>query len=469
MTPVLALVGRPNVGKSTLFNRLTRSRDALVADEPGLTRDRRYGHGRYHGRDYTVVDTGGLTGEADALDQQIAGQALRAVEEADAVLFLVDGREGLGAGDEAIAAQLRQAGKQVQLVVNKAERQEKQLITAEFHALALGEPVAISASHGEGVGELLEQILEAFPETPESEAEPSVDRARVAVLGRPNVGKSTLVNRLLGEERVLAIDMPGTTRDSIEVPFEWEGKAYTLIDTAGVRRRGRISEKIEKFSVVKALQAIDKANVVVLVVDAREGIGDQDAHLLGYAVEAGRALIIAVNKWDNLTQDRKQQVRRELDLKLAFADFARLHFISALHGTGVGHLMEDVTEAFEAATRQFSTPALTRVLEDAVEAHAPPAVQGRRIKLRYAHQGGQNPPRIVIHGNQVDRVPDSYRRYLANTFRKALKLVGTPVRIEFRGGVNPFRGRRNSLSERQINKRKRLVRHIKKHNRGRRR
>ncbi len=463
MIPVIALVGRPNVGKSTLFNRLTRSRDALVADVPGLTRDRRYGRGKHHGRLFMVVDTGGVSGEADALDQRITEQALRAVDEADVVFFLVDAREGLSAGDEAIAETLRQRGKRVVLVVNKAERLDPHLASAEFHALGLGEPWAISAEHGQGVAGLLERVLADLPEIEDgAEAADGDDGPLVAVVGRPNVGKSTLINRLVGEERVVAFDRPGTTRDSILVPFRWEDKPYTLVDTAGVRRRSRVDEAVEKFSVIKTLQAIDRANVVVLVIDAREGLVDQDLHLLGYVLEAGRALVVAINKWDGLEADHKARVKAEVRRRLVFADFAEVMYISALHGTGVGHLMEVVDGAYRAAMSRFPTPRLTRLLEDAVNAHPPPLVRGRRIKLRYAHQGGVNPPLIVVHGNQVERVPAAYRRYLVNTFRKQLDLTGTPLRIEFKGGANPYAGRKNTLSERQIRKRKRLIRHIKK-------
>jgi len=462
MKHVLALVGRPNVGKSTLFNRLTRSRDALVADEPGLTRDRRYGQARHQGHEFIVVDTGGLSGDG-GIDHLIEQQVLRALEESSGVLFLVDGRAGLCAGDQRIADQLRNLGKPVFVVVNKTERQHKALLSAEFHQLGLGQPLAISAAHGEGVGELLEQVFESLPEIPPDTAETEHGQgAKVAVIGRPNVGKSTLVNRLLGEERVLAFDLPGTTRDSIFIPFERDGQHFTLIDTAGVRRRGRIHDKIEKFSVIKTLQAIDAANVVILVIDAQEGIGSQDANLLGYAIDAGKALLIAVNKWDGLTPERRERIKTELERRLRFVDYASIHFISALHGSGVGKLMGVVQQAYEKSRAQFPTPLLTRILEDAVASHQPPLVKGRRIKLRYAHQGGQNPPRIVIHGNQVQQVPDSYRRYLANVYRKVLKLEGTPVRIEFRSGENPFKGRKNTLSKRQLAKRKRLKDYIKK-------
>lgn len=463
MLPVIALVGRPNVGKSTLFNFLTRTRDALVADVPGLTRDRKYGEGKLGGRPYLVVDTGGLSGDETGIDALMAKQSWQAVEEADVVLFLVDARDGLTATDEAIAMRLRRAGKSVRLVVNKVDGLNGAVVAAEFHRLGLGQPATIAAAHGQGVKELIEQVLAALPVSAEVEQSPADDDSiRIALIGRPNVGKSTLLNRILGEERVVAFDQPGTTRDSIFVPFERDEQAYTLIDTAGVRRRARVSEAIEKFSVIKALQAMEAAHVVILVLDAHEGISEQDATLAGYAAESGRALVVAVNKWDGLPSDAREWVRQELDRKLPFIQFAEFYFISALHGSGVGDLFGAVLRSHASATARFATPMLTRILEQAVQAHQPPLVQGRRIKLRYAHQGGQNPPVIVIHGNQTDRVPDAYQRYLTNVYRKALDLVGTPVRIEFRTGENPFKGRRNKLTPRQQQKRKRLVRHIKK-------
>ncbi len=461
MKPVLALVGRPNVGKSTLFNRLTKSRDALVADQPGLTRDRKYGEGKVGRRGYIVIDTGGLSGESEGIDQRMAQQSWLAVEEASAVLFLVDAKSGLTPADEEIAQRLRQCGKPVFLVVNKAEGMEPALAAAEFHALGLGEPLAIAAVHGQGVKQLVEEVLP--PEPPlQSQEETEEAGIRIALVGRPNVGKSTLLNRILGEERVVVYDMPGTTRDAVFVPFEREGQKYLFIDTAGVRRRSRVKEVVEKFSIIKTLQAIDAAQVVIMVLDAREGIGEQDAHLLGYILDAGRAVVIAVNKWDHLSPEQREKVRRELDLKLPFLDFARIHFISALHGTGVGELFESVQRAYRSAMVQLPTPQLTRLLEDAVAAHPPPLVRGRRVKLRYAHQGGKNPPVIVIHGNQTSAVPESYRRYLGNLFRKQLRLEGTPLRIEFKGGENPFAGRRNRLTRRQQEKRRRLMRFVKK-------
>ena len=466
MKPVIALVGRPNVGKSTLFNCLTRSRDALVADLPGMTRDRKYGEGRLGEHPYLVVDTGGLSGEKSGIDELISGQAWQAVEEADVILFLTDAREGLVADDEEIARRLRATGKSVHLVVNKIDGSNPDVVLAEFHALGLGAPLGISAAHCRGVRSLMEEVLAELPKpAAEAAAEGEQHGIKIAVLGRPNVGKSTLINRILGEERVLAYDLPGTTRDSIYVPFERRGQRYTFIDTAGVRRRGKVSDKLEKFSIIKALQAIEEAHVVVLVIDAHQGVSEQDLHLLGFVIDAGRALVIAVNKWDGLEKAERERVRSELARRLQFVDFAKLYFISALHGTGVGDLFDPIQRAYESASRQFSTPDLTRILEHAVEDHPPPLVRGRRIKLRYAHQGGRNPPVIVIHGNQTKDVPEAYKRYLANVYRKALRLEGTPIRIEFRTGANPFQGRRNPLTKRQIDKRQRLKRHVQKQRR----
>ena len=463
MIPVIALVGRPNVGKSTLFNRLTRTRDALVADVPGLTRDRKYGDGKVAGRPFIVIDTGGLSGEKEDLDSLMAHQSWQAVQEADLVFFLVDGRDGMTSGDEAIAAALRRTGKSHTLVVNKTDGIDPETALAEFHALGLGAPHAISAAQGRGVERLVANALEQLPRTEiDREAEQTVaETLRVAVIGRPNVGKSTLINRMLGEERVLAYDRPGTTRDSIFIPFERDAVAYTLIDTAGVRRKARVQEVIEKFSVIKTLQAIDAASVVILVLDAHSGISEQDATLAGYIAEKGRAVVIAVNKWDGLDPHARAQIRAQLDQKLPFLGFASTLFISALHGTGVGDLFPLINAAHASAMRKLSTPELTQILEDAVQAHQPPLVRGRRIKLRYAHQGGRNPPVIVVHGNQTGHVPDTYRRYLENTFRTTLKLSGTPVRIEFRTGKNPYQGRRNKLTARQPSRKRRLLKHVK--------
>ncbi len=461
MLPVVALVGRPNVGKSTLFNYLTKTRDALVADYPGLTRDRQYGRVRRGQRDYFVVDTGGIVETDAGIDEQAMRQVQYALEEADLILFLVDARHGLNAGDEAIAGRLRKTGKPVLLVVNKIDRADLAVAAGEFHALGLGEPLAISASHALGIDALLDRVEARLPESASAGSEPETEGIRIAVVGRPNVGKSTLVNRMLGEERVVVFDQPGTTRDSVFIPFERHGERYTLIDTAGIRRRGRVGETIEKFSVIKALQAIEKAHVVIYLADAREGVTDQDANLLGMVLEIGRGLIIGLNKWDGLDPAQKDQVRRQIDLKLPFVDFAEKYFISALHGTGVGHLFDAVHQVYAASMQDMSASRLTHLLQDAIAGHPPPLVRGRRIRLKYAHQGGHNPPTIVIHGNQTDEVPGSYKRYLMNAFREALGLHGTPIRLEFRSGDNPFKGRRNALTQRQIRKRRRLMRHVK--------
>jgi GTP-binding protein len=459
MLPVIALVGRPNVGKSTLFNVLTGTRDALVADVPGLTRDRKYGFGRFGSTSYLIVDTGGLVAEADGIEVLMAQQTLRAVNEADRVLFMVDSREGLTASDHFVARTLRKLGKDVILVANKAEGLDFGTATSDFYQLGFGEPEAISAAHGEGVRALVERALTGIQASAEPPADTN-DNIRVAVIGRPNVGKSTLINRLLGEERLIAFDQPGTTRDAVFVPFEREGRSYTLIDTAGVRRRARVEEAIEKFSVIKALQAVDSAHVVIGVIDAHDTVAEQDASLFGMVAERGRALLIAVNKWDGIPMDKRNEIRTGLDLRLPFLDFAPIHFISALHGTGVGELIRGVADAFDASMRELPTPELTRVLETAIQQHQPPLVRGRRIKLRYAHQGGRNPPIIVIHGNQVQHVPDAYRRYLSNLFRKNFRLEGTPVRIEFRSDENPFKGKRNPLTPRQQRSRKRLMKRV---------
>ncbi len=456
MLPVLALVGRPNVGKSTLFNALTGTRDALVADLPGLTRDRKYGYTRADFPPCIVVDTGGLVAGADGVERLMAQQSLRAVEEADRILFLVDVREGCTPADEFVASLVRRSGKPVILVANKAEGVESATAGADFHQLGLGEPQAVSAAHASGLAALMERALEGLL-TAVEDLPDNRDRISVAVIGRPNVGKSTLINRLLGEERLVAFDQPGTTRDSVFVPFEREGREYTLIDTAGVRRRARVEEAVEKFSVIKALQAVDSANVVVGVIDAHDTVAEQDASLFGMAAERGRALLIAVNKWDGIPPDKREEIRTGLDLKLPFLEFAPVHFISALHGTGVGELIRGVAHAYDASMREMPTPELTRVLEQAIEQHQPPLVRGRRIKLRYAHQGGRNPPVIVIHGNQINHVPDAYRRYLMGVYRKVFKLEGTPVRIEFRSDDNPFAGRRNPLTPRQRRSRQRLI------------
>jgi len=458
--PTIALVGRPNVGKSTLFNRLTGTRDALVADLPGLTRDRQYGTGSFENKTFIVVDTGGLMPESsDPLAALAEDQAQIALEEADHVFFLVDALQGRMGSDEAIARHLRKLGKPMTLLVNKAEGLPKVTVAADLYALGLGEPTPISAAHGDGVSALLRELLKDVPEMAPPQP---MDGICVAIVGRPNVGKSTLMNRLLGEERVLAADLPGTTRDAISVPFEYDGRKFTLIDTAGIRRRARVWEAVEKFSIVKTLDAIERAHVVIAVLDAQNDISEQDARLIGLVAQRGRAMIFAVNKWDGLESDDRVQVRYQIGLKLPFLDYAPVRYISARHGTGVGELMGDVQRAYEATMREMSTPQLNKVLEKAVEQHQPPAVLGRRIKLRYAHQGGHNPPQIVVHGNQTDKLPDVYKRYLANRFREAFELVGVPLVLSFKTGDNPFKGKKNELTGRQIKKKRRLMARVKK-------
>lgn len=486
MNPVIAIVGRPNVGKSTLFNYLTRSRSALVADEPGVTRDRQYGEGNFDDHHFIVIDTGGIESVA-MTDQYLANstapspapdtvelhtqslfslmlaQVAAAVHEADIIFWVVDARTGPTGLDQRIAEQLRTLNKTIYLVVNKADGLAPEIACAEFYTLGLTHLFPTAANQGQGVRALLETALADFPVVPEEEISPATaDSAiKVAIIGRPNVGKSTLVNRILGEERVLVYDAPGTTRDSVFIPFQRHDKEYVLIDTAGVRRRRSISETVEKFSVVKTLQAIAAANVVVFVVDARQNLADQDLHLLGFVLDAGRALVIAVNKWDGLSAADRQAVQRSLDRRLQFVTFARIHYISALHGSAVGTLFPAINEAYRSATRKLVTGQLTEVLEQAIAAHQPPAVQGRRIKLRYAHAGGSNPPVIVIHGNQTESLPDSYIRYLANFFRDKLRLVGTPLRIQLKSGDNPYKDKKNQLTPRQVERRRRLMTHVK--------
>lgn len=487
MLPVVALVGRANVGKSTLFNRLTRTRDALVADFPGLTRDRKYGSVKFEGLEFIVVDTGGIDGNEQGIEVEMAEQSLRAIDEADVVLFMVDARAGATVGDIAIAAHIRKVEKKVFLVANKTDGLDADTAIADFYSLGLGEVYPIAAAHGRGVSSLLNHALiplltaeqqRALTEEPEpvadyselSEEEADAEAARLrnehiklAIVGRPNVGKSTLTNRILGEERVVVFDMPGTTRDAIYIPMQRNDRDYTLIDTAGVRRRGKIDDVVEKFSVIKTLQAIEDANVVILVLDARLGISDQDLSILGFVLNAGRSLVIAVNKWDGLNDTVKDEIKRELDRRLGFIDFARLHFISALHGSGVGNLFESVEEAFDSATKRVSTSLLTRIMKMAQEDHQPPMVHGRRVKLKYAHAGGYNPPIVVIHGNQVNDLPDSYKRYLMNYYRKALQMMGTPIKIEFREGENPFTPtKKNTETALQKYKRERLLKARKK-------
>jgi GTP-binding protein len=448
MLPIVVIVGRPNVGKSTLFNRLTRTRDAIVHDEPGITRDRHYGKGLIGRKSYLVVDTGGFEPVAtEGIYHEMARQTRQAVDEADVVLFTVDARAGLTSQDRIIADELRKSGRRIHLIVNKAEGQAPEQAAIEFHELALGDPLTISAAHGENVSDLMDLVLADFPEAQER-SEEEEKHPRIAIVGRPNVGKSTLVNALLGEERVIVFDQPGTTRDSIYMEFEWQGKPYTLIDTAGVRKRGRINEAAEKFSVIKTMQAIADANVAVLVVDARQEISEQDAHIAGFILEAGRALVLAVNKWELLDESDRETVKRTVARKLNFLAFARLHFISALAGQGIGSLMKSVDAAYAAAMAKLPTPKLTRALMSAVTQQQPPRAGYGRPKMRYAHQGGSNPPRIIVHGTQLDHVPDSYRRYLERYFREAFKLQGTPLRVELKTGHNPYATRSRTAARR---------------------
>ncbi|BAP56555.1 GTP-binding protein EngA [Thioploca ingrica] len=463
MLPTFAIVGRPNVGKSTLFNVLTKTRNAIVANEPSLTRDRQVGRGHIGTHDYWVIDTGGLEGEPDAMNELITQHAWLAIQEAQGVLFLVDGRSGLTAVDENIAGQLRRFNIPIHLVINKAENLLPELVSAEFQLLGLENIHTISAAHRWGIDSLMESVLAPFPPSSNEAADISAEEGiKIAIVGRPNVGKSTLVNRLLGYERVITFDQPGTTRDSIFVPFEREGQRYTLIDTAGVRRRAKVFETIEKFSVIKALQAIEAAHVVIMVLDAQEGMTDQDAHLLGHILTSGRALVIAINKWDGLEPSHREQVRYHLGRKLHFVNFAQIHYISALHGSGVGQLLGAVNTAWQAAHQPINTAQLNQVLHQAIKNHPPPLVRGRPIKLRYIHQGGHHPPVFVIHGNQVNALPDSYQRYLINTFREVFALAGTPIRLELKSGTNPYEDRKNILTPRQQRKRQRLLQYVKK-------
>lgn len=469
MVPVIALVGRPNVGKSTLFNRLTKTRDALVAEIAGLTRDRKYGEGRVGDRPYIVIDTGGISGEEEGIDEVMASQSFQAIEEADIVFFMVDVGAGLMGADRMIADRLRRQGKSAYLVANKIDGKNPDLVLGDFYELGMGEPLPIAAAHNRGVTALMEYVLDELTPTSSAPSEETdseeewnyvwedewdeddegnlsqvsheqldVKGTKIAVVGRPNVGKSTLVNRFLGEDRVVVYDQAGTTRDSIYIPYERHGQEYTLIDTAGVRRRKNITEAAEKFSIIKTLQAIQDCHVCILVLDARTGLVEQDLHMLSFILNAGRALVIAINKWDGMSQEDKEAMKSEIDRRFDFLTFADMHFISALHGTGVGHLYESVDQAFESAMSKWQTNMLTRILEDAVASHQPPMVRNRRPKLRYAHQGGSNPPLLVIHGNLVKELPEDYKRYLANTFRRVLDIKGTPIRVEFRQGDNPF-------------------------------
>jgi GTP-binding protein len=484
MLPVVALVGRPNVGKSTLFNGLTRSRDALVADTPGVTRDRRYGVARRAGRSFIVIDTGGLGAEGgDVLQPLVERQVALAVDEADAVVLVVDYRDGLTAEDERIAERLRRSGKPVTLAVNKAEGIDAATAAVDFHRLGLGAPLRVAALHGQGIDDLVRRVLEPFGGGVDEEDQSVNDAAesggraegeeegsaaavvaetagpKIAVIGRPNVGKSTLINRLLGAERLVTSPEPGTTRDSVLVPCERGGRRFVLVDTAGIRRRARVSETLEKYSIVQSLQAIEEAGVVIALLDAREGVTDQDLHLIGLAVESGRALVVGLNKWDGLTAGERRSAEAQVARRLDFVPYAEVLYVSALHGSGIAELVRAALAAYDAASTELPTPRLNDVLRAALAAHPPPLVRGRRIRLRYAHQGGRRPPLIVVHGNQAERVPSHYRRYLENAFREAFGLKGTPIRLELRSGENPFAGRKNELTGRQRARRLRLIRH----------
>ena len=461
MIPVIALVGRPNVGKSTLFNRITRTQDALVADFPGLTRDRQYGDAVFEKKPFIVVDTGGVGVDDIAVDALMSKQSEFAIDEADCIFFLVDGRSGLTPVDRDIANRLRKMNKPVYLVVNKTDGLDEDVACADFQSLGLNNVYPISASHGRGTPVLLKAVTEFFELVADEEVSTDESPIKIAFAGRPNVGKSTLVNRILGEERVVVYDLPGTTRDSISIPFERDDQKYILIDTAGVRRRARVDKKIEKFSVIKTLQSIKESNVCLMLIDAKEGITEQDLHLLGFIVESGKALVIVVNKWDGLDEEHKEQIRAELSRRLHFVNFATIRFISALHGSGVGMLFKDILQAYESATQILSTPKLTRLLIDLSTKHTPPVVNGRRIKLRFAHTGGHNPPVIVIHGNQLDALPDSYKRYLIHGFTSHFGLIGTPLKLEFKTSNNPFKDRKNTLTPRQVKHKQRLLKRAK--------
>jgi|TARA_B100001093_G_scaffold183644_1_gene176316 GTP-binding protein len=463
MIPVFALVGRPNVGKSTLFNRLTKTRDALVANYPGLTRDRKYGEGSMFGKRFMLIDTGGITGTEEGIDSIMAEQSMLAIQEADAVMLIVDSRVGLTPLDSHLAEYLREKECVVYLVANKIDGVNPDIASAEFFELGLKNIYPTTATHGRGVKNLMESVLESFPESNQKDEDVRQEKGiKIAIVGRPNVGKSTLVNRILGEDRVIVFDEPGTTRDSVYIEYQREDTKYTLIDTAGIRKRKNVSLTVEKFSIVKTLQSIDDANVVVFLIDAQEGLVDQDMHLMGTIVDAGRALVIAINKWDGLNDYSKDRVKVQLDRRLHFVKFADLHYISALHGTGVGNLYKSIESSYASAIDKLSTNKLTLILQDAIIHHQPPLVRGRRIKLRYAHAGGKNPPIIVIHGNQLDEIPSHYSRYLEKTFCRALDLHGTPVKIEYRSSENPYEGKKNKLTNRQISKKRRLMKYVKK-------
>ena len=460
-SPVISLVGRPNVGKSTLFNRLSKSRRALVSEYEGLTRDRQYAKINLgENKHCTIIDTGGLTNEDSLIDTAIHEQVLSALDESDVIFFLVNNRDGLTSLDYEIASQLRKLKKNIILVCNKAEGLD-QSSAAEFFELGLGNPVLISAEHNQGIDELVNVTMPLLPENSEDDVQEPKGIA-VAILGRPNVGKSTLINRILGEERVLAIDLPGTTRDTIFIPFERDKQKYTLIDTAGIRRKRSVDEKIEKFSIIKAIEAITESHVVVLVLDAHEGVTEQDASLLGMITDKGRALLIVINKWDGLDDYQKSEVKRKLDIKLSFVNYASVHYISALHGSGVGKLFSYIQKSYNHAGSRFSTSMLNKILESANDAHQPPPVSGKRLRLKYVHQSDVFPPTFTLHGNHLQSIPKSYERFLKNFFIKALKISNTPIRLEYKSGDNPFKDKKNKLSARQIQKKRRLMKFAKK-------
>ncbi|MCY4330098.1 MAG: ribosome biogenesis GTPase Der [Endozoicomonadaceae bacterium] len=471
MLPVIALIGRPNVGKSTLFNCLTHSRDALVANYSGLTRDRKYGEGKLSDYHYIVIDTGGIVGDEVAIDSKVAEQSFSAVKEADIILFVVDAQQGLTDADSRIASYLRKQSKSVWIVLNKIDAVNPDIAAAEFYGLGMGDPQPVAAAHRRGISSLINHVMETaqIPQTSadneqqnsESDEDELEHSIKIAIIGRPNVGKSTLVNRMLGEERVVVYDQAGTTRDSIYIPYERENQKYTLIDTAGVRRKGKVTEIFEKFSVIKTLKAIKDADVTILVLDAREGIVDQDLHMLSYAIEAGSSIVIAMNKWDRMSPDDRQKAKNDIDRRLVFINFVTVHFISAMHGSGVGNLYKSINEAWTSKTRRWSSGHLTRILEEAVKDHQPPLIRKRRIKLRYCHMGGNNPPTFVIHGNQTSEIPRAYSRYLENKYRSVLNITGSPIRIEFKTGENPFAGKKNELTASQLKKRQRMIQHVK--------
>jgi GTP-binding protein len=461
MIPVIAIVGRPNVGKSTLFNRITKRRDALVVDQPGVTRDRQYAEAQFAERDFIVIDTGGIEQEDEGIRSKMMEQSWQAVAEADVILFMVDGKAGICSDDSDIAKRLRSKHKKTLLVVNKTDGRDPEVAKSDFYELGFGDVYAIAASQNRGLQSMLTQVVNMLP-TSDAVIEANDEQAiHVAIVGRPNVGKSTLVNRILGEERVVVFDEAGTTRDSIFIPMQRDENKYVLIDTAGVRRRAKVTEVLEKFSVIKTLQAIDAAQVVVMVFDAREGILDQDLRMMDFILEAGRALVIAINKSDGLTSDQRKKIASDIDMKFDFVQFADVINISALHGTGIGELFRAVNIAYKHATTKVPTPKLTRILIEAVQQHAPPMVHGRRIKLRYAHMGGILPPIIVIHGNQTPDLPETYQRYLIGVYRKVLRLKGTPIRLVLKSGENPFADRKNVLTDRQTRRRQRLMKKVK--------